>query len=188
MRQKGRRERPDLPHQARDRTGGAGPLPDAGQVESGDGATDVEGDEVVGERGAPREPDAPVGRIHSHRGREDDFGARQPGQRDHVDLQLRGPVLTGDEPGHHPGVDGDRRVEHHRHPGLGPRAHHHPAEDLDVGMATAHQDDVGPVGRVLTHDGQGATAKVSAIQSRVRRIAEPGEASASIPQPGGDDP
>ncbi len=63
-------------------------------------------------------------------------------ERADVERELRTAVLTGDEPRHHPGVHRHGLVDDDREPYIGPRCHGPAAQNLDVRMPAAHQDEV----------------------------------------------
>ena len=128
------------------------------QVPTDDGGSDVERREVVAQGRPPSEPHEALLGIDTGRRRENDLGAGAPGERHHVDLQLRSRVLTGDEARHHARVDGNRLVEHHGCSHVPRTLHGEAAQDLDVRVAATDQDQMRgrgfSTGRRVAHGGR----------------------------------
>ena len=135
--------RVELVDQPRDRARRERVLANAGQVEAAHGRADVEARHVVGERRAALELDPARVRVERDRAREHHARARAPRERHDVDRELVRGVVARDEAGHHARVDRLGPVDHERHAHARDRRHRPAAQHLDVGVAAAHEHEIG---------------------------------------------
>ena len=114
--------------------------------------TDVDRDQIVGDRRPRPASHAPFSTIETGRFLVDQTRAGETGERPQIDVALRARVVAGNEPGQHPGVrcldvprdEGDAQARH--------RSHAEAFQDMDVGVAAADEHQVFD-DRRDTHDG-----------------------------------
>ncbi len=140
--QRARQQRVDLLDEAPDWPRREGMLDDAGQAQPDDGRADIERRDVETQRRAPGELDPLGDGIESGRRSDDDRGAGPARERAHVDRQLAGAVLAGDEAGYHAGVHRIGAVDDEGRPDVRQRLHREPCKHLDVRMPAADEDQV----------------------------------------------
>ena len=128
--------------EAADRSGRERMLAHAGQIEPRHRRADVEARHVVRERRTPLDLDAPRLRVDTQRRGQHDPRARAARERHRVDLELRGGVVARHEPGHHARVDRLRPIDHEGHTNTLHGRHHPTTQHLDMGVSSAHQNEV----------------------------------------------
>ena len=116
---------------------------DAGQIELAHRRPDIEACQIEADRRAAGERELPLHGIEILRRREDHAGPCPPRERDDVDLELREPIVAGDEARDHARVDGDGSVEYDDEAHIRRRIHRPAPQHLHVRVATSDQHDGG---------------------------------------------
>ena len=125
----------------------------AGTVEAGDvGAdADVDGEEVVGERGAVAQQDAFGGAVDADGFAVNESGVGEGGEAHGIHVDVVVGVVAGDVAGEHAGIRGFEVFGHECDADAGLGAHAEAFKYLDVSMTRAQQDEIGGDGSVRFH-------------------------------------
>lgn len=140
------------------------------QAKAGGRRSQVEGCEVVAQRGPVLEKKPPRPRVDAAQASEDDSAAGGAREGGHVDLRLSRGVPAGDHAGRHPRINRDRAVEHGRQACAAVRPPREPPEHLDVGMAAADQHDVAHEPLPPAYRRQASTFLNKARSAGVKRV------------------
>jgi hypothetical protein len=94
-----------------DGSGWKSKVPDAGQIQAGNGGTDIGRSEIERDPGFVSHDNLPVRRVDSGSPGQYDPRSRSLGESRYVDLEIGNLVLAGDESRNHPRVDRHRGVD-----------------------------------------------------------------------------
>ena len=135
------------------RLGGNGVRGEARKLRHLGGDADVERGDVVGNRRATGEMDAPGVAVDAHCPVQDQARARGPGETDEVHLERLPRVMPGDEARQHPGISRGRAGIDQRQPHAGQRFHGPAAQDQGMGMPAADENQVAGERQGAVHRG-----------------------------------
>ncbi len=143
-----------------------GEVTDSRPIQTGNRGAYVERRQIVGEALPPYQDDLLASRIDQFRRCHDALDPCPSTELMYVDLQILGTVLTGDESGHHPGIDGDGIVHHHGDPGGCQGTLGEALQYLHMGMAAADQKNL------ALHDLRFPGARVAQSERRADETSE----------------